>query len=194
MARDIIPPRRSVLNVTVTFPSSATRKATFPTNAQSVTTSTRQVLWTQWVPFASCCLESDYSVQVHGHSMRLMSLSRFFRSRGCTQHVGALDGCTHQVTTSVEHEEAGNMRIELIADASLEKRTNCDWVGNNAAFTCPLCQRVFVVSAMINRDGRLCPDCGKSIGHVNGGRNTGGAAFLEWVNENAAQQTAAADS
>ncbi len=72
------------------------------------------------------------------------------------------------------------MRLDLIADAAKETRTNCDWLGNNAAFTCPVCQRVFVVSAMLHRNGRLCPGCGKSTGHVRGGRNTGGEAFVEW--------------
>jgi Zn finger protein HypA/HybF involved in hydrogenase expression len=75
------------------------------------------------------------------------------------------------------------MRIDLIADAAREKRNNCDWVGNNAAFTCPVCQRVFVVSAMLHRNGRLCPGCEKSMGHVTGGRNTGGEAFVEWKDD-----------
>jgi len=73
-----------------------------------------------------------------------------------------------------------------MADASQENRVNCDWVGNNAAFTCPVCGRVFVVSGMLHRDGRLCPCCHKATGHVAGGRDSGGEAFVEW-NEPIAQ-------
>jgi len=29
-----------------------------------------------------------------------------------------------------------------------------DWVGNNAAFTCPKCGKVFLVSGMMHKDGR----------------------------------------
>ena len=72
------------------------------------------------------------------------------------------------------------MRRDLIADASKEARVNCDWVGNNAAFTCPVCNRVFLVSAMLHRNGRPCPGCERSTGHVTGGRNAGGRAFVEW--------------
>lgn len=39
-----------------------------------------------------------------------------------------------------------------------------DWVGNNAAFTCPKCQRVFLVSGLIHPNGRPCPGCGASVG------------------------------
>lgn len=57
---------------------------------------------------------------------------------------------------------------------------NDDWFGNNAAFTCPKCRQVFLVSGMIHRNGRECPKCGKSKGHVQGARNQGGHAFIEW--------------
>ena len=61
-----------------------------------------------------------------------------------------------------------------------------DWEGNNAAFICPLCQKVFIVSTWIHvspageKGYRKCPKCGKSIGHVKGGRKSGGTAGLEW--------------
>jgi transcription elongation factor Elf1 len=55
-----------------------------------------------------------------------------------------------------------------------------DWEGNNAAFTCPKCGKVFIVSAMIHRDGRQCPACCKSTGRVKGGRKSGGIASIEW--------------
>lgn len=61
--------------------------------------------------------------------------------------------------------------------------------GNNAAFVCPHCKHVFIISAAIHptkggtqgRDGqRACPSCGKSTGHVAGGRNSGGKAWLDF--------------
>ncbi len=61
-----------------------------------------------------------------------------------------------------------------------------DWEGNNAAFTCPLCQKVFIVSdtRMHMADGqkgvRKCPSCNKAVGKVNGGRKSGGSASIEW--------------
>ncbi len=59
-----------------------------------------------------------------------------------------------------------------------------DWEGNNAAFTCPLCGKVFIVrgAANIHNGVRRCPNptCGKSTGHVEGGRMSGGSAWIEW--------------
>ncbi len=57
-----------------------------------------------------------------------------------------------------------------------------DWAGNNAAFTCPLCGKVFLVSAApnIHEGERACPNCGESTGHVEGGRLSGGTAFITW--------------
>lgn len=55
-----------------------------------------------------------------------------------------------------------------------------DFVGNNAAFTCPVCKKVFLVSGLIHRGERKCPSCGKSTGYVSGGQKSGGAAYLEF--------------
>jgi hypothetical protein len=55
-----------------------------------------------------------------------------------------------------------------------------DWVGNNAAFTCPVCHGVFLVSGMFHKNGRDCPKCGKSKGRVLGGKESGGTATIEW--------------
>jgi hypothetical protein len=62
-----------------------------------------------------------------------------------------------------------------------------DWEGNNAAFLCPLCENVFIVSeTRMHTDEkgekgyRRCPSCGKSIGRVKGGRKSGGTASIEW--------------
>jgi hypothetical protein len=62
-----------------------------------------------------------------------------------------------------------------------------DWDGNNAAFTCPVCQKVFIVSDTRMHIGpqkekgyRQCPACKKSIGRVAGGRKSGGTASIEW--------------
>ena len=56
-----------------------------------------------------------------------------------------------------------------------------DWVGNNAAFTCPVetCQQVFLVSGALHRNGRVCPSCGQSKGFVAGGKASGGTARID---------------
>jgi predicted RNA-binding Zn-ribbon protein involved in translation (DUF1610 family) len=59
-----------------------------------------------------------------------------------------------------------------------------DWQGNNAAFTCPLCRKVFIVSGRLHKQGRQCPECGKSTGFVKGGRKSKGTARIEWVISN----------
>ena len=45
-------------------------------------------------------------------------------------------------------------------------RLDEDWEGNNAAFTCPLCKIVFLVSGLLHGGRRTCPNpkCGKSTG------------------------------
>ncbi len=62
-----------------------------------------------------------------------------------------------------------------------------DWEGNNAAFTCPICKKVFIVSdtrmhvsPKKERGYRKCPSCGKSTARINGGRKSGGTASIEW--------------
>jgi predicted RNA-binding Zn-ribbon protein involved in translation (DUF1610 family) len=57
-----------------------------------------------------------------------------------------------------------------------------DWEGNNVAFTCPLCGKVFIVSGapMIHGGRRSCPACGKSEGWVDGGRKSEGHAGIRW--------------
>ncbi len=45
---------------------------------------------------------------------------------------------------------------------------DADWYGNNAAFTCPVCGKVFIVSAVLNEKGkkkgeRECPGCGETV-------------------------------
>jgi hypothetical protein len=61
--------------------------------------------------------------------------------------------------------------------------------GNNAAFTCEHCHGVFIVSAMVHpkpggkqgREGqRKCPRCEKSVGNVDGGKNSDGKAWLDY--------------
>jgi hypothetical protein len=38
------------------------------------------------------------------------------------------------------------MQIDLDPD---EPRDDADWLGNNAAFTCPKCKKVFIASGML---------------------------------------------
>jgi hypothetical protein len=52
-----------------------------------------------------------------------------------------------------------------------------DWQGNNVAFTCRACGRVFIVSGRIHSGHRTCK-CGQSEGFVKGGRKSGGSAWL----------------
>lgn len=61
-------------------------------------------------------------------------------------------------------------------------RQDEDWVGNNVAFRCPIprCEKVFIVSVHLHKNGRKCPKCGRSLGRVTGGRESGGRATLEW--------------
>jgi len=42
-----------------------------------------------------------------------------------------------------------------------------DLVGNNAAFTCPVCRQVFIVSTFAHRGKRMCPTCQKSVGYCD---------------------------
>ncbi len=58
-----------------------------------------------------------------------------------------------------------------------------DWLGNNAAFTCPLCNKVFIVSSAFHKKPRPCPKCKKSKAYVSGGRNTPGEDFspTAWI-------------
>jgi ribosomal protein L37AE/L43A len=58
---------------------------------------------------------------------------------------------------------------------------NADWFGNNAAFACPVCSKVFVVSKFISDGVRQCPGCGKSRGVVTASpKDTGAKAYIEW--------------
>lgn len=59
---------------------------------------------------------------------------------------------------------------------------DADWNGNNAAFTCPVCSKVFVVSSF-NRVGELglhCPGCGKSTAYITGSPAQDCKAWIEW--------------
>jgi rubrerythrin len=70
------------------------------------------------------------------------------------------------------------MKTRNLESDNLQK--NEDWLGNNAAFTCPVCQKVFIVSGLINKNGRTCPECGKSKGFCTGGKKAGGLAYIQW--------------
>jgi len=60
-----------------------------------------------------------------------------------------------------------------------------DWVGNNAAFTCPVCNNVFLVSEHMNPHGRKCPSCKKSIARVQAKERKGKKAYasIEWTED-----------
>jgi hypothetical protein len=53
-----------------------------------------------------------------------------------------------------------------------------DWVGNNIAFQCPACGKVYIVGGLIHQGERASPNCGKSKGFVNGGKESGGTASI----------------
>jgi rubrerythrin len=42
-----------------------------------------------------------------------------------------------------------------------------DWNGNNIALSCPVCGKVYIVSGQHDRNGKECPNCGKSKGFVD---------------------------
>lgn len=54
-----------------------------------------------------------------------------------------------------------------------------DWLGNNAAFTCPECGQVYLVSGFLKHE-RPCPACGKSRARVTGSPARGGKAAITW--------------
>ena len=56
-----------------------------------------------------------------------------------------------------------------------DKGANIVWNGNNAAFTCPVCSQVFIVSGFSDKKGRACPVCKKSIAFI-----TDIEAKIEW--------------
>lgn len=73
------------------------------------------------------------------------------------------------------------MKMDQIKILNADAREQIsDWEGNNAAFTCPRCTQVFIVSALMHPEGRICPDCGLSIGTVKGSKKGGGSAILRW--------------
>jgi hypothetical protein len=57
-----------------------------------------------------------------------------------------------------------------------------DWLGNNAAFTCPMpdCGKVYIVSVFLHKEGRDCPTCGHSRAFVTETQSKGGEAWIEW--------------
>jgi rubrerythrin len=57
-----------------------------------------------------------------------------------------------------------------------------DWDGNNAAFSCPCCGKVFLVSGYMHEGKRVCPVCQDSTGYVIGAKDSGGSARIEWPN------------
>jgi hypothetical protein len=59
-----------------------------------------------------------------------------------------------------------------------------DWEGNNAAFTCPVCSKVFIVSGHLHSGSRECPICGKATGNVTGGKKSGGSAYIRYEDSN----------
>ena len=73
--------------------------------------------------------------------------------------------------------EAGIAVREIAPNAI---RLDEDWESNNAAFTCPQCKKVFIISGMLHKSGRDCPNCGQSTGRVRGGKDSGGSASIEW--------------
>ena len=91
----------------------------------------------------------------------------------------------------------------------LDANSDVDWLGNNAAFKCPVCGNVFIVACRSGKKSdhinnvderqsdnktpntRKCPRCGMSAAHVTGPRQgtqerkpNAGEAWIEWPVEN----------
>lgn len=71
-------------------------------------------------------------------------------------------------------------RIELDAENLSAK---FDWTGNNAPFTCPACENVFIVSGFYHTKGKLCSECGRWKGYVEGSASKGARAWIEKVSD-----------
>jgi hypothetical protein len=83
----------------------------------------------------------------------------------------------------IEHQSGGGMPGVRHIDKD-HMACDEDWDGNNAAFSCPVCRKVFLVSAHMHSGKRECPNCHKSTGYVVGGKNSNGTARIEWLNPN----------
>jgi len=57
-----------------------------------------------------------------------------------------------------------------------------DWEGDNAAFSCPICGKVFIVIAHAHGGKRDCPECAQSTGNVSGLSSSDRSAWIEWPN------------
>jgi len=68
------------------------------------------------------------------------------------------------------------------ADKPVAADADADWNGNNAAFTCPVCSKVFLVTSFnsLGETGLQCPGCGKSTAYVTGSAAKDGKAWIEW--------------
>ena len=87
------------------------------------------------------------------------------------------------------------------APECLDANSEVDWLGNNAAFKCPVCGNVFIVSNFRNADlprqpkkgERECPRCKMSVARVTVGRQKAhekgaeGEATIEWPVEKEAE-------
>lgn len=49
--------------------------------------------------------------------------------------------------------------------------------GNNIAFACPVCGKVYIVSGLLDQNGRKCPACHQSTGRVS---LDGTTTEIEW--------------
>ena len=99
---------------------------------------------------------------------------------------GPLDG--RCVSSDQKLKKGDDMVVRELKRSSLGMDE--DWVGNNAAFRCPVpgCGKVFIVNATKIHHGdpksgkpgeRKCPNCGKSIARIVGGKKSGGKASIE---------------
>lgn len=67
-------------------------------------------------------------------------------------------------------------------DQKIDKESFKGWGQVPAAFTCPHCGKVYIVSGTRIHNGiRKCPSCGKSTGYCDiKGKKSGGIARVEW--------------
>src|SRR6185437_11626332 len=82
------------------------------------------------------------------------------------------------IRISIQESSGRPSSMSKIVLEKINLRHSEDWYGNNAAVSCPLCSKTFIVSAFLNKGRRECPSCGRSFAHIDGG-----SIIIEWIEQ-----------